>query len=313
MVKSKKGFLKYYLPNIFFIFLYLFGSYLLITKSLKYRNQIDYNGNPTLLLIFAIFLFAMAIYTIYAVYKNSPNIKINNKQIQFNNKTIEKNEIKEIILQGKMPFIYIFKHPMEGTAIILKNGIIKFFFDDVYSNTSELKTFLEQVYIQNKKYKEIKLQHVEKRSLEFENITYYKKFIFTSLRGITFFILFVPIVFGIFNNIIKLNVEPLIWAIPFLILWIIFNAWQTNYFGISQKYFVIKNHILFSRIKIFDLRDVKEIVIETRYKLPYCLRVNTVNYETFLYPASTLDNKTWSELIKELKIKNIKIRNEIGL
>lgn len=85
---------------------------------------------------------------------------------------------------------------------------------------------------------------------------------------------------------------------------------QMNYFGISEHYFVVKNHNFIWKEKIYRLNNISEVVFETQGKMPNCLRIITKDFKYKLYPASTLCNETWLELKSALEKEGIKVRNE---
>ena len=83
-----------------------------------------------------------------------------------------------------------------------------------------------------------------------------------------------------------------------------------NYFKLSVNFLVVKNHNFFWKKDIYRLKDIREVVFETRAKMPICLRVITNGYKDRLYPADTLYRKTWFLLKADLESKNVKVRDE---
>jgi hypothetical protein len=73
---------------------------------------------------------------------------------------------------------------------------------------------------------------------------------------------------------------------------------------------VVRNHNFFWKKDVYRLTDIREVVFETRTKMPICLRVITNGYRDKLYAADTLYRKTWLVLKAELESKNIQVRNE---
>jgi hypothetical protein len=82
------------------------------------------------------------------------------------------------------------------------------------------------------------------------------------------------------------------------------------YFKCSENYFVVKNHNLLWKNKIYRLSDINEIVFETQGKQPNCLRIITRDFKSELYPAGTLRDKTWLELKDKLEQHHVQVRNE---
>jgi hypothetical protein len=82
-------------------------------------------------------------------------------------------------------------------------------------------------------------------------------------------------------------------------------------FGVSDKYFIVRNPNLFWIKKIYRLDDIKEVVFEQQdSNMPYSLRIISVDFESDLYMAGTLRNKKWRQLQENLEDKNINVRNE---
>lgn len=92
--------------------------------------------------------------------------------------------------------------------------------------------------------------------------------------------------------------------------WFLFNSWLMHFFCITNDYFIVKNHNLVWRTKIYRLKDIKEIVYETQSKQPNSLRIITKDFRNKVYPAGTLRDKTWLEMKSRLQMKGVKVRNE---
>ena len=135
--------------------------------------------------VFSIALYLLAFLMLYAYWKNSPKISLDTNSIIIGNETFYLKDIKDIALTGKMPFKFIITYPMEGTAILFNNGTEKILFDDMYSNSSDIKLFLEQVVLKKQDYKPSITNKISERSIRFENEEIFKGNQFTSLRGIS--------------------------------------------------------------------------------------------------------------------------------
>jgi hypothetical protein len=82
------------------------------------------------------------------------------------------------------------------------------------------------------------------------------------------------------------------------------------YFEVSDNYLVIRNHNFFWIKKVYKIDQLKEIVFETREKLPYCLRVITKDFKSNFYPAGTLRHDDWLSLKDKIETYHVKVRNE---
>lgn len=87
-------------------------------------------------------------------------------------------------------------------------------------------------------------------------------------------------------------------------------SYHLHYFQVSDHHLLIRSHTLFWRKKIYNIADIEEIVFERKGKLPNCLRVITNDFSNNLYPAGTLNNKTWLALKSKLETYGITVRNE---
>ena len=147
IITTKRHPLKFY-ASIAFLTLFLFG---LGTLLLFVSIDILQKENPATKLyfmpVFSLAFFLLAFSMLYAYWKNSPKITLDKHSIEIGNETFNLKDVKDIALTGKMPFKCIITFPMEGTAILFNDGTEKFLFDDMYSNSSEIKLFLERVVI----------------------------------------------------------------------------------------------------------------------------------------------------------------------
>ena len=284
----------------------MFWMFSNLVKSGNDLRPKDYFG-----LVFGCFSFFMAVYSIVRYFKNSPKVVVDNRQISINDETFYLTEIAQIDLTGKRPFKYIFNFPMEGTMLTLKDGTVKYFFDDMYSNSWKVKSFIQQVIINGKESAEITTHKVDQSEIRLESFEIFKGNQFTSLRGISLWGLI-----GFFTYLISSskNKMPPIWLLIFFgvfgTFWFAFNSYLMHYFALSDKYFAIRNHNFIWKDKVYKVDDIMEIVFETRQKMPNSLRIITKDFRNTLYPAGTLRDKVWLDMKDKLELKGITVRNE---
>jgi len=309
-ITSKRHPVKFYTVLIFaFLFITALGTlFLFVSIDLlqKENPEIENYFLPIYSFIFYFLAFSM----VYAFWKNSPTISIDKHTITIGNERFYLKEIKKIILTGKMPFRLIIRFPMEGTALIFSDGTEKFLFDDLFSNSWEIKSFLEQTVIKKTEYISSQIEKVDTDSIRFERFETFKGNQLTSLRGI---LLWGLIGFFAFLMISKMQSPPIGFVIFFAVFgtfWFLFNSWLMHFFCMNNDYFVVKNHNFVWLTKIYRIKDIKEIVFETQSKQPNSLRIITKDYRNKLYPAGTLRVKTWIELKCRLEMKGVKVRNE---
>ena len=184
-IETQRHPLKFYATIVFgFLFLFALGSFTIFIGLENEASDQSKHKHIVLPIMGSIVCF-LAIWMVYSYWKNSPKIIIDKTNVKIGNETFRLNSIKDVILTGKMPFRFIINFPMEGTAILFDNGREKILFDDMYSNSYEVKSFLEQVIINKQEFKTSTIKKINKNELRFENT---EKFIgnqFTSLRGIS--------------------------------------------------------------------------------------------------------------------------------
>lgn len=309
-ITTRRHPIKFYTILIFvFLFLSTFGSLFLFAGIDLLQREHPETKNY-FLPVFSLAFYFLAFLMIYTYWKNSPKITVDKYTITIGDRTFYLKNIKNVVLTGKMPFRFIFRLPLEGTALIFNDGTEKFFFDDMYSNSWELKSFLEQTVIKKTEYISSQIEKVDTNSIRFESFDTFKGNQIISLRGI---LLWGLIGFFAFLLISKRQSAPSGFVIFFAVFgtfWFLFNSWLMHFFCMTNDYFIVKNHNLVWLTKIYRIKDIKEIVYETQSKQPNSLRIITKDFRNKLYPAGTLRDKTWLEMKSRLEIKGVKVRNE---
>ena len=312
IIKTKRHIFKFYILIIFaFVFFSTLGGIMLhMTFEVFQKEQIE--QKDYLLPLVPVLFFFLAFYTVYAYWKNSPTIIIDphRRSINFGAELYYLNDIEKIKLTGKMPFRYIIKFPMEGASILFKNGIEKFIYDDMYSNTWQVKMFFDQVVIKKNEVTETEIKPINKNSLRFEKEELFKGNPLTSLRGISLWGL---IGFFVGLMVFKMKAPPIglfLFFFGFSVFWFVLHSYMMHYFGLTKEYFVIRNHNFFWMQKVYRIDEIKEIVYESQGQQPNCLRIITKDFKNKLYPAGTLRDKTWLYLKERLELNGIRVRNE---
>ncbi len=312
IIKTKRHIFKFYILIIFaFVFFSTMGAIMLHTTVEVFQKE-QMEQKDYLLPLVPTLLFFMAFYSVYAYWKNSPIITIDpyRKTINFGSEIYYLKDIKEISLTGKMPFRYILKLPMEGASILFKNGTERFFYDDMYSNSWQVKKFIDLVVIKKIDFSETASLPFDKNTLLFEKEELFKGNPLTSLRGISLWGLI-----GFFIALPIYNMKPpqigfIISFFVFGTFWFILHSWMMHYFGLTKEYFVVRNHNYFWMKRIYRIDEINEIVFESHGNQPNCLRIITKDFKNKLYPAGTLRDKTWLYLKERLDRNGIKVRNE---
>jgi hypothetical protein len=303
-IRSKRSFLTFYVPVLSgsFAFLVMGAAMLEIFFQESAKNP---QGHYFIFPVMAVAICTLGAYTVWSYFRNAPHIRLEKKMISFNNQDFPFSELKNMALTGKRPFKFIMNFPMEGALLEFEDGTKKYIIDNMYSNSSQLKLFLDEEVLNNRAKTRESLQHPI--SADLSELETFKGNPFISLRGFT-------LSFGVATSVFLLIKFPSpglqIFFVAFGIAWVILSSRLMNYFMLSPDLLVVKNHILFWQMRVYRTSSIKEIVFEAQGKMPNSLRVITADYKTRLYPAGTLKDKSWLELKLKLEEKHIKVRNE---
>lgn len=309
MIKSRKSFLRFYLVIFFTTVFYLALGLFLVNI---YFDEGITGIKGIFFLIFIALLFFLGFYSPWVYLKSTYTISFDDKRLIFKSAfdffELYWSEIDELQITGKVLFRYILPFPMEGTIIKTKDKDICLY-DMLLAKPHMIKYALYTFYKTKKipdDYDEIPVKSNETR---FEKFILFKGNAIFSFRGILtwgffLFMLSLPLINRPSPN------KSLVIIIVIGTLWLILNSIFMNYFGLSDKYLVIRNHINPFKYKVYRLEDIKEVVYETMDKWPNCLRVITTRYHSKLFGAGTLRDKTWLEMKEYFESKQIKVRNE---
>ena len=295
----------------------------IISTIYKLNNKIT---NDITGILIPILLISLIFYLLIKFMNCFPKLNMNEEGIKFSTfSTFSKYnwcEIEKIELTGKKEYGTFFKRQMEAITFYFKNDSEKNFWIDQYSNSSEIRVYLEN------KQKSLfqKVTTIENTHSEFDDknnqitkIDSKEKKIFNNdhiLSDNRIFIYIIVIInfiftFKFYSEIAEKAIISIIFInILFLILFG-FITYTNNYFIITEKNIIVKNNIWFWKQKLFRIADIKEVAIEQHHRTPILLRIITKNYKTYVIAGSGLKNSTWEKLSSHLMQKNIKVRNEI--
>lgn len=257
--------------------------------------------------VFGAIVVCISVYFIYKYFKNVPVIKIDDRNISFNKTSFLLADIADIQLTGKHNFPFVGTFLMEAAMIQFNNGQTRLIYAQMYENSWQLRSYLQQVIIDKKAFTIQPQSAIQQAELDVEHFNSYKGVQLLTMQGI---ILWVCVAFFLFLAL-KAGMVPVYIFVAIFLSIIFYNlSWQMHYFKLSAGFLVVKNHNFFWKKDIYRLADIREVVLETRTKMPICLRVITNEYKDKLYPADTLYRKTWFLLKADLESKNIKVRDE---
>jgi len=295
-IESKKH------PYKFFLILILLNLFL-ISLSIFFFKSKEVNLN-----YFGLIFILLLIVFNYFFLKNSPKIIVDKYGIKFGKKKYLWEDSIEIKITGKgNGLIYSY---YESTKISFKNQDVIYIYDEYYLNSSEIKSFINQIVINKKKvFKKQQLNYTPK-NLYLESFSDFKGHPILSFRGIMMWSVIIFFAFLPFYSSNKIQLIPLLIVYSFCLIWFLLSSWMMHYFRISNKYFIVKNHYFFWTEKIYLLENIEEIVYEQQGKQSNALRIITTDFKSTRFLAGSLSDKKWLKMKAIFEEKNIKVRNE---
>lgn len=265
-------------------------------------------------------------YLIRYIMINFPKVIISKSGISFSTyfkKTFYAwDEIESIRITGKEYFKILFRSiPMEATTLYLKNGKCEYIWSDSYLNISEIRTVLaraEKLLSENNNKMNLLDFEIGRSQRELNDINLQDKIKFNgnqlrSANGLIFYGFIFFSLSAFFKNPSSKMTDHY-GAIIFLLLvgsiicWIL--SVTMHYFVITEKYIIVKNNVWFWWSKVYEIENIKEIVLEMPLRQSTSLRIITKDFHSKTYQASSLRDKTWVELKACLLAKGIEVRNE---
>ncbi|WP_295673264.1 hypothetical protein [uncultured Mucilaginibacter sp.] len=267
-------------------------------------------GGEIFMIVIGVVLALMPFYVVYRFYQNAPTIRVNSNSISFNDTApCFWADLEKFEMTGKRPFKFMLSDPKEGVLLKFKGQKEKYILDDMYENTPEIKKLIGSI-VENTLSSKVPANSADLGVLDDNSFTYYKGYQLLCFEGIFRWLFFMFMAFFIISVIWS---GLMAFAIGLLILGVFFYAmmgFRLYYFGVSPEHLVIRLHNIFWYRKFYPLADIREVVFETHYKMPVCLRVITNDFESKMYPAGSIWSKKWLQLKEDFEKKNIKVRNE---
>lgn len=294
-ITSKRHPYKFYLNLFFWIAFFLTFAFYIINKPEFYNSN-----------IWVFLILVLPAYIIISYLINAPNIILNKKGLVRNNKFYSWEDLSNHKLTGKKNLAVSSE---ECASLTFKNQKTIYIFDDFYSNSSEMKCFIQNIVIDKKDKIEINKRPILSHNTNKETFIPYKGNPIFTFRGFT---IWFPFLFLIGVSIINLKIYSsktfIACSIITLFLALVFS-WMLYYFEISKNFLVVKNHYYFWKKDIYHFSEIKEIIFEgVDGKRPKSLVIITLDFKTKRYYAGSLTDKTWLELQTELENKNIIVR-----
>ena len=297
----------------------------ILQKGLSIRTLIG----TFIILVLSLTSYYLGFSMFYSAWKNSPKITIDKYTIKIGSQIFYLKDIKDVILTGKKPFHYFHNMsvinyirniipygfqiipvaPMESTVLLFNNGKEKILFDDMYSNISDIKLFLEQVIINKQEYNPILKNKISRNMLRFERVEIFKGNQLLYFVNPEYWVFICIIGLIVFFTFVLLNLLILTCVLCACCFYAV--SWTMNYFGLTEDLLIIRKHNLFWKVIIYPLSEIKEIVFERQEVSPICMRVISKDFRNKVYKAASIRKKTWLEMKKRLEEKGVKVRDEI--
>jgi hypothetical protein len=170
----------------------------------------------------------------------------------------------------------------------------------MYSNTWQLKSYLDQVVNHKNENKNFSEQRRERVTVSYNEEFIFKNNQFLSLRGITLWGFIITLIITLIVKGSDWRIAGHLFFIGVIIFWFFLTSWMMYYFVVN--YLLVK--------KVFQIDNIKEVVFESNGNQPNSLRIITKDYRNILYLAGTLKDKTWLSFKLKLEEKGINVRNE---
>jgi hypothetical protein len=268
------------------------------------------NGRIVLTVVATLFSLYVTINHILRYASNAPSAKIDQEKLIIGSQTYRWSDIERIELTGKKPCRYFGNLPLEGIGFYFKDCTVKYLFDYYYSNSSEIKLFIQkEVLNQEEATNSTSPQNGDLQSKVFKT---FKGYLLISFWGVMFIVVLFFIALEFLNVATTKTFSIALFGCLALII-IYAHCAMFHYFKVSDSHLVVKNHIYFWKNDSFSLEHIKEIVFDQYGRLPNGFRVIDNDFKSRRYLAATLSNKKWRELQQELEDKGVKVRNELTL
>ncbi len=311
---------KFSLGNVYFLSLFMgsvlvggiyFLSHSEIILHTKFGNEMSAAYLGLLLCVLSGFYF-------YYALKNFKRIIITNDEICLitilKTERLSKYEIKSIDLFSRKSLGLLSSSRNVNCIKIITNNSDYFIPDIFYRNSAEIKSSIEinfQALATQPKNIARDIQTLSATNFINKEFEKFSGNFWTSLHGIMIVIISIIFSFLFFKSSSAL----LIWVLLFYLFLVFFFAFgaQCNYFLLSTTQLVVKNQVWWWRNIVYDLSDIDDVVIEDAPKQSNALRINTKDFKSKKYPAGSLRNKAWKDLLDKLNSLGINGKSEVSI
>ena len=307
-----------------FYFSIIFGAVFLGAMGLGIM-AIAFSEKNVLVALGSLVIFLITYYTISRYYRCAPIIRCSVTGISFNKQFHPWNDVQAVELTGSQPFKIFGGYAMEGAKIEFTNGETRYMLDGLYNNLNKIKSFMDQV-VPGK----IVIPEQNKNALATsisilppvaggtyapdtgEEVKYVKGKPYTNAWAIFMWLIIgclvgvAPFLTSSGDDVYGTMVFFLIPSAGFYFLLTI----HFNHFGLSGRYFIVKNVYRPWKKKIFLLKDIREIVLASNQHGVDTLRVIFSDFRSKEFGATGLRNSDWLNLINLIQSRGILLKDE---
>lgn len=249
---------------------------------------------------------AMSICLFYSTFQKSPRIIFEDEFLTirylFNKKVYNWSSIADIYLSTKENYML---RSSEATSIVFDNGDKLNIWQDIYGNCEAMRSYIAQ--------KASDKIRDPRPSIKLNNLQLMKERRYAGNAYTSFNTLLIIGMAILMSTLFKAKPKnEILFLVPigFILAMFIGLGTQMNYFLIDEGYLFIRNHYFpWKKVQI-RLDDIMETDVETPNKRSSSLRIITKDFGSRLYGAGSLRNKHWKELMDDLKLIGIPVRED---
>ncbi len=280
-IQSKRSILGFYIYLAGASLICLLFGFMTIGLFIHLYESPQFETRNYGLLLMLCAIIALLVYTFYRLIKRSPGLSVDDHSITFNNKvTYQWADLDEVTLNGKAGFLFFYSK--EAMTLKFKDGKTFYMIDELYSNLWQIKSLIKYRVIDKVNKMPAAVENPDRTAADTENITYYKSMQLLNFRGILLWLILSGLGFAAVNSIG--HPADLLFIASFGCLAFFGLSYFLYYFGISENYFIVRNHNFFWVKKLYRLTDIREVVFEQQDKWPNCVVVITNDFKTNFLP-----------------------------
>ena len=274
-----------------------------------YKTTPVWDSVPLMLIVVGFVAFAFYLLVIF--FQRSPIVILDEEFITvkypFGTKTYDWLSVKDVFFSRKEYYsiLLILGQTLEATFICFENGEKLILWQDMYSNLSQLRSFISAKTLGKIRDPS---PNISSKSLALINRRRYAGNVYTSFN--TIFLFAITIIMSCLIIYKPENGPTVFFPLGMILfLYLLFGS-QMSYFIIDNGYLFIKNHYFPWFYKQIKLIDIAEVDIETPYRRSTSLRIVTRDFNSTIYGGGSLRNRNWNELISDFKSIGVPVRDD---